>query len=595
MSTPALPLRDHLAFLRAVWRPNRGFLLLLFGLTTVSTAVTIAYPLVFQRALDAMGTGREVLAGRLPGILLLLGAVALGRVLAGFYPSVRAWVNQRIEMAVRARVFGSILRKDPSFFSRFRTGDLVTRLTDDITDYPRIGWFACSGVFRFVDSMSRFAFCIVAMLLLDVNLTLLALLPVPVMLYVFYMARRAMGETYQAQQESVARTNDVLESAFSGIRIVKAFNAAPGQEHRLGEVLEERIRIQLRLARLNVLIHQLDEAAGRFGQVLVVLLGGLRFLDGTLTLGTLYAIYLYLDQLIHPMIDLPNLLVTAKQAFVSIDREEEVLRDPAVVERRGTREGPARIESVGLRGATLAYGGDRAPALRVDAIEMRAGERVAVVGAVGSGKTTLVRALAGLLTPSEGAVLVNGQPFDAWTWPTLRSRIGYVPQDAQLFSDTVAENVSFGREGDEVWLRRCLDVAQMTPDLATMPAEVSTRLGRGGTRVSGGQRQRIAIARALFGRPDLLLLDDCTASLDADNEDRFWSALAEAFPGVTVVVVSHRLATIRRADRVIVLEDGRPADQGTHEDLAQRSPTYQSFLQTEEIQSHLRALQATSP
>ncbi|MDM7914381.1 MAG: ATP-binding cassette domain-containing protein, partial [Candidatus Eisenbacteria bacterium] len=215
------------------------------------------------------------------------------------------------------------------------------------------------------------------------------------------------------------------------------------------------------------------------------------------------------------------------------------------------------------------------------------GERIAIVGPVASGKSTLLRLLAGLLPAQEGEYTIDGRPFRAIEWGALRGRLGYVPQESLLFSETVQENVSFGRDADPEWVRRCLEVAQMGPDLERMKDGIATQLGQRGALVSGGQKQRIAIARALAGRPDLLLMDDCTASLDARHEDLFWNALAETFHGVTVFLVSHRLATIRRADRILVLDHGRIVDEGTHDELARRCDVYRQFLLIEQKRSHL--------
>jgi ATP-binding cassette subfamily B protein len=330
----------------------------------------------------------------------------------------------------------------------------------------------------------------------------------------------------------------------------------------------------------------MDHVAGRLGQVVVLSVGGIAVLDGELTMGTLFALYFYLDLLIHPMMDLPNLFVTARQAFVSIDREEEVLRHPAPSRAPGGDD-PGPLRTVAAEGVEFAYDGDGAPALRETTFEVAAGQRVAVVGPVASGKTTLLRVLAGLARPREGTYAVNGRAFGDWDEARLRPRIGYVPQDSHLFSDTIEENVSFGRGSDGTWVRHCLEVAQMGADLDAMAEGTGTRLGRGGTLVSGGQKQRIAIARALAGRPDLLLLDDCTASLDARNEDRFWAELDRSFPGVTTFVVSHRATTIRRADTILVLDRGRLVDRGSHDELAVRCEVYRDFLETEEKRTHI--------
>ncbi len=585
MTAATLTTRQRLAWLATFWQGHGLFAAGLVVLTLVSSAVAILYPLVFRAAIDAIEAGS--LGERLWTLEGFLFLIVLGRLAAGFYPAFRAWMNNIVEKAVRERVFGSILAKDYTFFGRFRTGDLVTRLTDDIAEYPRIAWFACSGVFRFLDSASKFVFCVAAMLLLDWKLALLAMAPVPVMLYVFYLARRELSATFQRQQEAVSRTNDLLESALSGIRIVKAFNAEEGQKRRLAGILDDRVGIQLKLARLIVMVHEMDGIVARTGQVIVLAVGGLRVLDGTLSLGTLMALYVYLDMLLHPMMDLPNLFVTARQAFVSIDREHEVLAFPAVARNEDGGEDPGTLGSVELRGVTFRYREDLRPALSDVSCSFGRGERVAVVGPVGGGKTTLLRVLAGLLPPQAGQLLVDGQEHGQWSWPALRGRVGYVPQESLLFSEPLRENVSFGRPMDDAWIMRCLALAQMGDDVARMPQGLDTEVGRRGTLVSGGQKQRVAIARALAGRPDLLLLDDCTASLDARNEDRFWADLGAVAPETTIVLVSHRLATIRRADRILVLDGGRLIAQGTYDELAASCAPFQEFLVIEERREHL--------
>jgi subfamily B ATP-binding cassette protein MsbA len=215
MTAPTLSTRERLAWLAGIWRPYWLFAVGLLVLTLLSSAIAMLYPLAFRQAIDAIGDGS--LQAQIGSIESLLGLILLGRLVAGLYPGFRAWMNNIIEKTVRERVFDSILGKDYRFFSSHRTGDLVTRLTDDIAEYPRIAWFTCSGIFRFIDSASKFIFCVTAMLLLDAELAIYAMAPVPIMLYVFYLARRQMGVTYEKQQAAVSRTNNLIESWQIGI------------------------------------------------------------------------------------------------------------------------------------------------------------------------------------------------------------------------------------------------------------------------------------------------------------------------------------------------------------------------------------------
>lgn len=596
--TPAAPRRtagDRLRWLWRYWQPHRRVLIFLFFFTLVSTAVTVAYPLVVGKVLDKLkvvlsGTGA---AGSIAQILLILGGILVGRFIAGWYPATRAMMNLRLEMGVREDTFAHLMRKDHRFGTKFRTGDVVTRLTDDINEFPKISWFGCSGIFRAVEAGSKMVFCLVAMAAIHWKLTLISVVPLPIMMWVFYSLRHPLRTNMQASQQMISKTNDLLEAVFSGIRIVKAFRAEDGQKARLADIMKERVRIFMSLIRLQMLVQSLDMVASRLGQMIVLAAGGFMVIRGELTVGTLYAFYVFLDMLTQPMMDVPFLFMAGQQAFVSIDRVEEIRSYPV----RETREGRAAlggIRELAFENVSFTYADGR-EVLSDVSFRVPVGGKVAVVGPVASGKSTVLRLIAGILSPERGRVLVNGLPLQDWSWDDYRKRVGYVPQEGVLFSETIERSVLFGRsappEGgtDEQWARRCLSVAQMDDDLRQLPDGVKTTVGQKGGLVSGGQKQRVAIARALAGRPEMLLLDDCTAALDAQNEDRFWSDLHTEFGGRTAFIVSHRLSTIRRADTILVLERGRLIDQGTHDELAVRCQTYREFLHTEEAKAHLEA------
>jgi ATP-binding cassette subfamily B multidrug efflux pump len=583
--------KAHLAWLWRYWTGNKSMLLVLALLTFVSTAVAVAYPLVFRWVIDRINEvlGKTGELGRLGTVMLVLAGIALGRIIAGFYPATRALVNLRLDMQIREDVFGNLMEKDYRFNNAFRTGDVVTRLTDDIYEFPKIAWFGCSGIFRAVESSSKLIFCLAVMLSMSWKLTVLSVLPLPIMMYVFYSMRNHIRRYVKATQRAISKTNDLLEAAFAGIRIVKAFRAERGQEDRLGALMKERRGIFLKLMKIQVVLWSLDTLASRLGQMIVIAVGGYMVMRGEITIGTLFAFYIFLDMLAHPMMDLPQLFMSAQQAFVSMDRVEEIRSYPVTVPR-GAGCDVREVRTIALDGVHFSYGGERNSIHNAN-FEVQAGERVAIVGPVASGKSTLLKLLAGILSPHQGQILVNGRPLGELDWDAYRRLLGYVPQEGVLFSQSIRENVVFGRpvpDGDEEpWARRWLAAAQMEDDLADLPEGLGTVVGQKGSLVSGGQKQRIAIARALAGRPQVLLLDDCTAALDARNEDRFWSRLDEELAGCTCFIVSHRLSTIRRADRILVLEDGALVDEGTHEELALRCETYREFLQTERRKEQL--------
>ncbi|MBD3237090.1 MAG: ATP-binding cassette domain-containing protein [Candidatus Eisenbacteria bacterium] len=634
---PQLTVRQRLAWLWRYWQPHRRVMVFLGFFTLVSASVTVAYPRVLGAVIDhfkaTLGAGEA--DSRIGQAMLILVAILLARFVASLYPATRAMVNARLERDIREEVFGKLMRKDYRFNNRFRTGDVVTRLTDDLAEFPKIAWFACSGVFRAVESSAKLIFCLAMMFVMSWKLALLAIIPMPFMMWLFYSLRHKIRDYTEGSQKCVSRTNNLLESVFTGIRIIKAFRAEEGQRRRLAHIMRERVQVLLNLMKLEVVLHSMDTFAARVGQMVVIAFGGFLVIRGEMTVGALFAFYIYLDMLAWPMMDVPHLFMTAQQAFVSIDRVEEI-RSYEVAETRGHGHAPGELEELAFEGVSFSYNGRRS----VDGVSfrIRAGQRVALVGPVASGKSTVLKLIAGIMGPQEGEILINGRPLDQIEWDAYRRLIGYVPQEALLFSKSIEENVLFGRPpaiedeagrllpGDravrnevarrpgagvtamaesgrvgrpgaeqrvarraaaEVWARRCLAVAQMEGDLRALPDGVETVVGQKGSLVSGGQKQRIAIARALAGVPQILLLDDCTAALDARNEDRFWQELEEQFGGRTCLIVSHRLATIRRADAILVFEDGRLVDQGRHDELVTRCETYREFLQTERRKEHL--------
>ncbi len=566
---------SHMRWIAAYWRGHRGHIAVLLLLTVVSSGVALGFPLVFRYVLDNL---EPVLEGgsRLRRIMLVLGALALGRFVAGLYPGARAWLNSKIGLDVRDDVFDSLKEKDYRFWGRFRPGDLTTRLTDDIVEYPRIGWFSCSAVFRALESSARLLFCLAVMVLISWRLTLLAVVPLPLMLYIFYRVEHRLGRKVEESRRATSHTNDLLDSTFAGISIVKAYGAEEGQKSRLRRLLERRVDIEMDIARLMMLVHSLYNFIGHFGKVLVVLVGGILVIRQRIGLGDFYAFYVYLDLLLAPMMDIPNLFVTSRQAFASIDREVEILDFPDRL-RRLEGEDPGPIAGVKLREAGFRY--PEGPGLTGISLDVEAPAVVAVVGEVGSGKTTLLKMLAGLLPAQEGTVLLNGVPLERIPEDALSARLGYVPQESVLFSETVADNVRLGRPIAE----RRVALALETAGLPSGELHLGARrlLGQGGTGVSGGQRQRVAIARALAGEPSLLLLDDCTAALDAEREEALWKRLGPAASGAITFVVTHRESTVQHADRVILLHEGRLAACGTHEGLRRDSRLYRWVLSTE--------------
>ena len=571
--------RGYLKWIMDFWKPHKKHLGALVLFTLVSSAVALSFPLVFRYLLDNV---QEVLGeaggdGSFRQVILILGALALARFVAGLYPGARAWLNSKIGRDVRDRVFQNLLKKDYRFWNAFRPGDLTTRLSDDIVDYPRIAWFSCSAVFRALESSSRLVFCLGVMFFMSWELSLIALVPLPVMFYIFTRVENRLGKKVEASRKATSHTGDLLDSTFAGIPIIKAYTAEKGQARRLRELLDTRLGIDLSITKLVTLLHSLYSVLGQLGKVTVMFVGGLFVIWDRIGIGEFYAFYVYLDMLLAPMMDIPNLFVTSRQAFTSIDREREILNYPDAPEKTGTR-GSGPVRELEMRGAGFRYPGSGDGVTGLD-FRLKGPGIYAVVGEVGSGKSTLLKLLTGLVPCTEGGIHLNGTELGEVSPDYLVSQIGYVPQESVLFSQSVGENVRLGREMDDETVSRCLATAGL--DGTELEAGAKTGLGQGGTGVSGGQKQRVAIARALAGNPSLLLFDDCTAALDAEKEDAFWRALESVRSDAMILVVSHRLATVKRSSRVIFLHRGRQQAFDSHGSLMKSSRLYRLVLSAE--------------
>jgi ATP-binding cassette subfamily B protein len=287
------------------------------------------------------------------------------------------------------------------------------------------------------------------------------------------------------------------------------------------------------------------------------------------------------------MMDIPNLFVTSRTAFACIDREIEIEETPGGTEQWG--QGTYRLphfESIELKNVSFSYNGETPTLAGID-LRLERGRRVAVVGAVGSGKTTLLKLIASQLPPSQGEIILNNWPLADYDLSSYRAVTGYIPQEATLFSESVSENVSFGRDLDEGDIEHALRLGQVWYEMTALPEGLSQVLGQKGLSISGGQKQRLAIARALAGGPQLLLMDDCTSALDAENERAFWDEFSRRYPEAACLIVTHRLATARQADEIYVLDQGRIVGRGSHDELLASCEEYRNMLTKEELRSAL--------
>jgi ATP-binding cassette subfamily B protein len=573
-------------FILDLWRRAVPALALVVALTAIATAFKVSVPLVLKTTFDGLaaslsGAQSPEAASHLAGaVLLFLVLASADWLLQAGLMMLRAMTNYRFEWLARARAFGSLLGHGRGFYRRFRTGDLVTRLIDDAGE--KMSWFACSGVFRALSAALVVLFALVMMLRLDPWLTLVTAGPLPLLVLVHVVTGNLIDRRYRDVQARISDLNAAVEACFSGIRVVKAYSRESAEERNFAALAEECRRSEVAAVRSQTVMDSLYGNIWQLGVIAVFLAGGIAVMRGRISLGTFVAFEAYVLMMVFPMLDLGTFLVRMRQSSVSIGRLLEIdapRRAAASAERSPHVEAPRghlRFEGVTVRHDE----GSKASALADVSLDVEPGKLVALAGRVGGGKSTLLALACRLAEPASGRVLLDGVDVRDIPLHDLRRAVAYAPQEAVLFSGTIRENIRFGREhlsdADVQW---AAEVARLAPELAAFTAGMETRVGVRGLSLSGGQAQRVALARALAGRPRVLLLDDVTSALDAETESQLWRALRSELPHLATLAATHRTATLRMADTIVVLEAGHVVEHGSHAELRRTGRHYRAVYE----------------
>ncbi|MDD2331164.1 MAG: ABC transporter ATP-binding protein [Candidatus Cloacimonetes bacterium] len=578
-------MNKHLKWVVNQWIAQKWFVLIMVFFTIISSAVALAYPFVFKKLIDLMS---DILSNpakypapmqEVKKIILVFLAIGLAEIVTGFYPSFRAMLNLRFEHSLRMFYFKFLTRKDYRFFQIFRTGDIVTRLTDDISDYPKISWFLCSGIFRAFDSFCIISFSLIVMFSLNWRLTLLSIASLPGMMLIFYLTSDKVYKNFEANQKAISEINNQLELSFSGIRIVKAFVSEHKYNRFFDTALAKRFKTEMNMIKLNTILHMIWNYIDYIAQIGVIMFGGYMAVKGQISIGTFFLFYTYLSMMIYPLLDLPQLFLSGKQAFVNIDRLNEIKEFPTQIREDRQRIPLEEFCELSFDNVSFTYHGKAEPVIRNCSFNLKRGEKLLILGSTGCGKTTIANLISGLLLPCEGQILMNGIPMDNLDLNTWREIIGFVPQDPVLFSGTIKENVHFATEDKTHQdYQKAIRISQLDSEIDSFPDKDETIVGQRGLGVSGGQKQRITIARALIKQPQLLILDDITASLDAENEEKLWQELNRAYPNLAAVMISHRLSTLRYTDSILYIDKQGHCHKGTHEELVFANEEYHDFL-----------------
>jgi ATP-binding cassette subfamily B protein len=608
-----LDMKLVLRFWRQDWKQFTG----LVALTVFYCAIAIAYPRIIGYIVDAIQHGLTdpahfVISTLRNLVLLLVAARIVGALSEDFRPLAYMISGARFLWRTRNLVFRSVLDQGFSFTNRFPSGDVQERLDQDLND---VAQFSAFGIFWPMTSVLTMAFTLVILIRMNWLLTVVTLVPTVASFFVYIRIGPSVDKWWREWREKMSETNSFLESSFSGIRLVKAYTMEERNAGRLRKILNERIRSAVRGAKLRAAFNSTYGTVAGLGSLAVLVLGGVFVIRGKLTIGEFVAFNAYVDMLVWPMIGIADMITWIWQTGVEERRVRELAEfTPDVRVNTGTKPAAdfreVRMKQVGFSYAPVVgpepqAGRDAgpppaepqpaaqpkpcAPALQDIAIVLTPGARIGIAGTVGSGKSTIMRLLVRAAEPTSGAITLDGIPQPEFETRSLRSLFGYAPQEAGLFSDTIRNNIILGRTAPdtEERLREVVRIAQLEPELKAMAKGPEELIGERGLRLSGGQQGRVSIARALFDRPRILLLDDVTASLDAETEQQFIRDVIGYMQGATLVIVSHRLSILAACDIVYVLDQGRIVESGRHSDLLARQGLYWKLYQRQLMQEAL--------
>jgi len=567
----------------------RGDFLAGFVCIVATTALTLAGPWVLRYAIDDL-TRTGVTPAKLrfyAGAILALTMV--GGVFRFLQRRIIIGASRDIEFDLRNDFFARLQLFEPAYFHRNRTGDLMSRATNDLNAVRMM----IGPAFMYLsNTILTFVAVIVVMLSLNVRLTLLSLIPLPILSVAVYLFGAEIHRRFDEIQEQLATISAVVQEALSGVRVVRAYRQEQFETGRFRSANDEYVRRNRKLIRVQGAFFPIMGLLMGVGSLLILWLGARDVINGRMTVGELVAFNSYLMMLAWPMIAFGWVTNLLQRGSASWKRMLEVLTaEPAITDDGASARITTRDEIRGdieFRDLTFSYG-DVMVLRRVSAT-LPAGTTTAIVGATGSGKSTLLNLLPRLNDPPPGTVFVDGIDVRELTLAALRGAIGFVPQEPFLFSATIAENIAFGvASAARERIEHAAHVSRLDKDLSDFPKGYDTVVGERGITLSGGQKQRTAIARAVMMDPKILVLDDALSAVDTYTEEEILSRLSGVMRSRTTIIVSHRISTVRTADQILVLDDGAIVERGTHDQLVARNGLYAELYRKQLLEEELAA------
>jgi len=568
------------------WQKRIGWLLFLVVFTGISTIIFLSFPYVLKYIID--GIQNRLATKIILKYVFILFFFGLARsFLSVLLPFSRGRTNEQFMWSVRNDVYKQIIKKGHSFINRFPSGDVIERLDQDLGE---LSWFGCSGIFRPLEGIFTIILALIILFRLNSLLTFLSLLPVSITIFFWIKLGPVVYKRYREWREKISEVNNLLESSFSGIKLVKSYTMEERSGRRFRQTLNERIAKAIQVVKAEALIGILFTGVSEISILLVLWVGGTLVIQQSLTVGEFVVFNAYVLMLITPMFDIGNFFVAGKRAQAGSARIL-ALREfpPDVADETAQRKVPV-LPEITFSEVSFRYDPNGSEVLRNINLVFRPGTKIGIAGTLGSGKSTLIRLLFRLADPTSGVVRLNGVNIQEVNLKELRNLFGYAPQEPNLFSDTIRNNIIFGRKVESEEIRKVIEIAQLESELKDFSRGIDEMIGERGIRLSGGQKERVAIARALLSKPKIIIFDDATSSLDSETEKDLIKEVLAYAKDSTLIIVSHRLSILSICDYIYVLDKGEIVESGTHEELLTKHNLYWKLYERQLIAEEMERI-----
>lgn len=568
------------------YRKYKAYLIWGMVATVISNALLLYTPKVLKRIIDAIEQGREMsFVGQL--ILLLIGLTVLSGAFRFMMRRTIIWMSRWLEFDLRGELFGHLLKLSPTFYHNNRTGDVMARMTNDL---EAVRQMSGPGIMYLANAITSLIIGIPLMISTSLELTLLSIAPMIVLPFSVNRIGNLLHIRQAKIQEHFGDITAAAQENLAGMRVVKAYTQEEPEIKNFRILSHKYIGLNMDLAKVQGLFMPLMRLLAGGSILIVLFVGGRMAINGTQSIGTLVEFFGYVSLLTWPVIAVGWVVSLYQRGRASLTRINKVLHTEPAVKDKPDAAVPATINGrIEFRNLRFSYNGQ--PVLEDIDVTIEPGQTIGLLGLTGSGKTTLVNLVARLHPVERGMIFIDGKDINDWPVYELRKRIGFATQEPFLFSDTIAENVRFGnRNADLDQVRKAGRIADLDKDVEEFPNAYDTMVGERGITLSGGQKQRTAIARAILVDPTILILDDATSAVDTETEHEINMRIKEVLAGRTSIIISHRVSSVKDADMVLCLQDGRIIERGTHETLMSENGFYADLYRSQLLEKELEEL-----